>query len=105
MDMLEYLAPALFWYSRYASHPACLVDIGALEVVCCAGARLSVSLSAASVNAASAVAERAAAAAPVDTSKKPKELGFTMPGASLGQLTPRYMLVSLQMSCQSSLNL
>ena len=79
-------------YKRYASQPACLVNIGGLEVVRCAGARLSVSLSATSVNAASAVAERAATAAPVDTSKKPKELGFTMPGAFLDQLTPWHML-------------
>lgn len=50
------------------------------------------SLSATSVNAAAAVAERAATAAPVDTAKKPKELGFTMPGAALGRLTPPHML-------------
>ena len=36
-----------------------------------------------SINAATAVAERPAATTPVDTSKKPKELGFTMPGAPL----------------------
>ena len=48
-----------------------------------AGAQSTVCMSTPSINAATAVAERPAATTPVDTSKKPKELGFTMPGAPL----------------------
>ena len=89
--MLQHLAQP-FTHDSYASHPACLVNIGTVDIVRCAGARLSVSLSATSVNAAAAVAERAAPAAPIDTSKKPKELGFTMPGGFLGRLTAVHLL-------------
>jgi len=55
--MLQHLAQP-FTHDSYASHPACLVNIGTVDVVRCAGARLSVSLSATSVNAAAAVADR-----------------------------------------------
>ncbi len=48
-----------------------------------AGAQSTVCMSTHSINAATAIAERPAATTPVDTSKKPKELGFTMPGAPL----------------------
>ena len=48
-----------------------------------AGLQSTVCMSKSSVNAATAVAERPAATTPVDTSKKPKELGFTMPGPPL----------------------
>ena len=89
--MLQHLAQPCT-HDPYATHPACLVNIGIVDVVCCAGARLSVSLSASSVNAAATVAERAAPAAPIDTSKKPKELGFTMPGGLLGRLTAVHLL-------------
>lgn len=51
-----------------------------MYAIFCTGKSATASLSVSSVNAAAAVAERPASAAPIDTSKKPKELGFTMPG-------------------------
>ena len=71
-----------------------LRGLGTLTIgLSCTGAPLSVCLSASSVNAA-AVAERPAVAAPVDTSKKPKELGFTMPGAALCHTVPALIMWS-----------
>ena len=61
-----------------------------------AGAHSTICMSAHSINAATAVAERPAATTPVDTSKKPKELGFTMPGAPLTScLLPTLLMLAM----------
>ena len=61
-----------------------------------AGAHSIICMSAHSINAATAVAERPAATTPVDTSKKPKELGFTMPGAPLTPcLLPTLLMLAM----------